>query len=150
MIKQLIKGRFLGHPIHLMLVHFPIAFLPLSAVLDLISITENNSNFSELGFYSAVLGIVSGFFAAIFGAIDLLKIKNDPALLGKALTHGGLNVLWVMTFTVIAGIQFKDFPNFEISSTAVVVIKLICVIGILISNYLGGQLLFKYDILKKY
>lgn len=149
MIKQLFNGRFLGHPIHLMLIHFPIAFLLLSAVLDLISLIQRSNYFSELGFYSSVIGIAAGLFAAIFGIIDLLKIKNDPALLGKALTHGGLNVLWIMIFAVIAGIQFKDFPNFEISSFTVVLIKLFCVIGILFSNYLGGQLIFKYDILKK-
>ncbi len=143
------KGTISGHPIHMMLIHFPTAFLPLSALLDIFSIICESTYLAELAFYSLVLGTASGFFAAGFGAIDLIKIKNNQAILKTALLHGGLNVLWLMIFSVIAGIQLKQFPEINILNFWIIILKALIVVGLLYSNFLGGELVLRYGMGRK-
>ena len=143
------KSTIAGHPIHLMLIHFPIAFLPLSALLDIFSIIYNNTHLAELAFYSLILGTTSAIFAAGFGAMDLIKIKNDQAILRKALLHGGLNVLWLMIFSVIAGIQLKQFPEINILNLWLIILKVSIVAGLFYSNFLGGELVLRYGVGRK-
>jgi uncharacterized membrane protein len=132
-----------------MLIHFPIAFLLLSTVLDLFSLFYYNFYLAELAVYSLFLGVTSGILAAGFGAIDLIKIKNDQAVLKIALLHGGLNVLWMMLFGVIAGIQFKQLPDILIINTWMFILKVLSAAGLLYSNFLGGELVLKYGVGRK-
>jgi len=143
------KSTIAGHPIHLMLIHFPISFLPLSALLDIFSIIYNNTYLAELAFYSFILGTTSAIFAAGFGAMELIKIKNDQAILRKALLHGGLNVLWLMIFSVIAGIQLKQFPEINILNLWLIILKVSIVTGLFYSNFLGGELVLRYGVGRK-
>lgn len=138
-----------GHPIHLMLIHFPIAFLPLSALLDIFSSIYSSTYLAELAFYSLILGTTSGIFAAGFGAVDLIRIKNDQAMLKTALLHGGLNVLWLMIFSVLAGIQLKQFPEINILNFWVIILKALIVAGLFYSNFLGGELVLRYGVGRK-
>lgn len=143
------KSTIAGHPIHLILIHFPIAFLPLSALLDILSIIYNSTYLAELAFYSLILGTTSAIFAAGFGAMELIKIKNDQAILRKALLHGGLNVLWLMIFSVIAGIQLKQFPEINILNLWLIILKVSIVAGLFYSNFLGGELVLRYGVGRK-
>ena len=143
------KSSISGHPIHIMLIHFPIAFLTLSALLDIFSIIYKNTHLAELAFYSLILGTTSAIFAAGFGAMDLIKIKNDQAILRKALLHGGLNVLWLMIFSVIAGIQLKQFPEINILNNWVIILKTLIVVGLFYTNFLGGELVLHYGVGRK-
>ncbi len=146
---MLFKVTISGHPIHMMLIHFPIAFLPLSALLDIFSIIYDSNYLAELAFYSLVLGTTLGIFAAGFGAIDLIKIKNDQAILKTALLHGGLNVLWLMIFGVVAGIQLKQFPEIKILNFWVIILKALIMVGLFYSNFLGGELVLRYGVGQK-
>ncbi|MEO8399827.1 MAG: DUF2231 domain-containing protein [Ignavibacteriaceae bacterium] len=149
LIKGIFKGRFLGHPIHLMIVHFPIAFFPMSAVLDLFSFFYEDKNLALFSFYAESAGVIFGWLALIFGTVDLLKISSKEKAFSVALIHGSLNLTWLIVFTVIAGIQIKFFPPIPVPGITVIVIKFIVVAGILFSNFLGGELLFKYEVVKK-
>jgi|SRR5690554_3204429 uncharacterized membrane protein len=148
MFNELLNGKFFGHPVHLMLVHFPAAFFPLSAAIDIYAIVMNNVLYAEISFYILCLGIITGFAAAVFGTIDLLKLKQEKVF-RTALIHGGLNLLWAASFSVIAGLQYQQFPEIRIPSLAIIVTKIICVFGMLYSNFLGGELVLKYGVGRK-
>lgn len=148
MIRNLLNGKFLGHPVHLMLVHFPAAFFPLSAAIDIYAWIIKSDIYAEFSFYVLCLGIIAGIGAAVFGTVDLLKIKREEVL-RTALIHGGLNLLWVAAFGVIAGIQFQQLPEIKIPSIAILIVKIISTGGMFYSNYLGGELLLKYGIGRK-
>lgn len=139
----------MGHPVHIMLVHFPIAFFPMSAVLDLLSAIYSNSALSLFSFYSSSAGAILGTFAMIFGAIDLIKIQPKEKHFNAALIHGGLNFLWVIIFGAIAGINFKNYPEINIAGNAQVIIEFLSVAGMIYSNFLGGELVLKYGMGKK-
>ncbi len=139
----------MGHPVHVMLVHFPIAFFPMSAVLDLLSVIYSNSALSLFSFYSALAGVILGTAAMIFGIIDLIKIPPKEKHFNIALLHGGLNFLWVIIFAAIVLMNFKNYPEINIAGNFQVAIELLAAAGMIYSNFLGGELVLKYGMGKK-
>jgi uncharacterized membrane protein len=130
----------------MMLVHFPIAFLPMSAGFDIAGIYFNNENLALFSFFCGVAGVALGLLALLFGAGDLLKIETKSKAFTKALLHGGLNLTWLLVFSVIVGIDFKTYPQINLPSIGEILIKICVVIGMLYSNFLGGELVLKFDI----
>jgi uncharacterized membrane protein len=145
-IKNLLKGRFFDHPLHVILIHFPIALLPLCAALDFYAYLNDDNYFAGLGFYSGLLGTASGLIAAIFGAMDLIRIKDDAKVFSKALLHGGLNILILSVFGIIIGVRFNNYPAIEPVNIFILVFEIVSVGALLYSGYLGGDLVISHGI----
>src|SRR4051812_20420578 len=103
--------KFLGHPIHLMLIHFPAALFPMELVCYFIFYRTGNASFGDASFYAISGGVLLGWLAVITGSIDLIMIKNDGDLQAKALIHGFINSTVVITYSIIAWILYKHYPN---------------------------------------
>jgi nitrite reductase/ring-hydroxylating ferredoxin subunit/uncharacterized membrane protein len=92
-----------SHPLHPMLVAFPIGLWVTSLVLDLLARTTGDSSYAIAGFYTMIGGCMGAFLAALPGAIDLFTVV-PPRSSGKrrGLMHGGLNTIILVLFIVIA------------------------------------------------
>src|SRR5690606_2491273 len=99
-------------------------------------------------FYCAAAGVILGGASIIFGIIDLLKIPAGTVIFNTALIHGGLGFLWVIVFSIFAGVDIKDYPLIY-HSIINILVKVIAVSGLIYSNYLGGELVLKYNQGKK-
>jgi uncharacterized membrane protein len=131
-----------------MLVQFPSSLFPLSLLADLIAVYSGNNHFYIFSFYSAFAGTAIGWLALLFGIVDLVKIPAEQTAFNKALIHGGLNFLWLTAFSVLVATEVKNYPSFEYSIIKLVV-KIIVVTGLILSNYIGGELVLKHGIGKK-
>src|SRR5436190_16122688 len=77
-LKDLLEGKPLRHPIHPMLVHFPIGFFILSLLLDLASfLVPDTPYLLRSSFYAMLLGVITALIAAIPGFVDYSDIRND-------------------------------------------------------------------------
>lgn len=139
----------MGHPVHIMLIHFPVAFFPMSLVLDILSIIYSGNSLSLFSFYSSSAGVITGIFAMLFGAIDLINIPSKEKYFNTALLHGGLNFLWIAVFAIIDGINFKNYPEIFIPNKIQVIVEFVIVSGMIYSNFLGGELVLKYGLGRK-
>ena len=137
--------KFLGHPIHVMLIHFPTALLPMDLVLSYLFFRTGNESFGAAAFYCLLGGVALGLLAGVTGLIDLIGIKDRTAM-AAALVHGGINLTAILVFTVFAYRGWKHFPAVELPSLATLVVKSLTVIFIFVGNYLGGRLIFKHHI----
>jgi len=144
--RDLIRGRFLGHPIHAMLVHFPSALFPVSLALDVIGLVSSDSSFASAAFYTLAAGLAGGAAAALFGAIDYFKIPSSHPAWLKATFHGGLNVIWLFSFAALFGARLKGYPEARIASAGAIIVTAILVIGVVVANFLGGELVFRHGI----
>ncbi len=133
----------------MMLVHFPTAFFPMSVILDITSVYSRDDSLAVFSFYSLAAGAIMGWLALTFGAVELLKINPRSNLFVKAITHGGLNLIWMLIFSVISWNGLKDYPNIKFPSTGEIIIKISALCGMLYSNFLGGELVLKYDVGKQ-
>lgn len=145
-LTDIVRGRFLGHPIHSMLVHFPSALFPSAWFFDLVSIISQNNLYSLIAFYILGLGVLSGILAAIFGAMDYVSLPPKDIAWKKASLHALLNVLWLCIFGTLFGISMIHYPDIKIVSLAQFIVLTITVFGLLISNFLGGELVFRHHV----
>lgn len=70
----------MNHPIHPMLVHFPIALLFVSFLFDLIFFLTGREEFKKGGFWLLLLGWVAGLAATLSGVLseDLVEKAGVP------------------------------------------------------------------------
>lgn len=144
--REIIKGRFFSHPIHAVLIHFPTAFLPTAFLFDLAGFYLRDPNLSIFAIYLFGLGVLSGTVAAIFGILDYLRLNPNHAAWSKASLHGLSNFIWLVCFGVIFGLKVKQLPMVAPATYAELILQGLLVLGLLYSNYLGGDLLFKHKI----
>src|SRR5256885_13886272 len=67
------KARFLGHPVHQILIVLPLGLLITAVVFDLISL-GGNPRWADVAFWLIGAGVIGGLFAAPFGLIDWLPV----------------------------------------------------------------------------
>jgi len=136
--------KIFGHPIHVILIHFPSALFPMDLVCSVLAWNHGPQSLADAAFYASAGGIVLGWLAAIAGAFDLIPVvKNKPTSVNKALIHGSLNTVVVLGFTVLVFISYKHYPHLGPDSTARLMVKAVLVSILLVGNFLGGSLILK-------
>ena len=94
------RAKLFGHPVHPMLIVFPLGLLITSLVFDVIRMSSGNGTWSVVAFYRIGAGGVGGLLAAVFGLIDWLAIPRNTRAKTLGLWHGGGNVVVVALFAV--------------------------------------------------
>lgn len=133
-----------SHPIHPMLVAFPIALFITSFVLDLISMAFTKPAMAAAAWYCAIVGLIGGAAAAVPGVIDLFSIV-PPRSSGKkrGLLHGGLNAVVLVLFIAMAAYRGSSAAAPDGISLA---LSGIGVALLLVSGWLGATLVYRNQI----
>jgi len=136
-----------GHPIHPMIVPFPIGLWVFSLIADGIYIWRGNPVWAHyIAFYTLLGGIIGAALAAVPGLIDWLSIK-DPKVVKMANWHARLNVIALLIFS--ASFYLRTTSGSELvggSYPFPVALSVLGVILISISGYLGGEMVFKHGV----
>ena len=136
-----------GHPIHPMLIPFPIALWAFSLVADVIYLWRDNPVWRDwIAFYTLLAGIIGAAAAAVFGIIDWLSIK-DREVKKVADWHARLNVIALLVFA--ASFYLRTAGGSQMvggSYTIPLVLSVVGVILITVSGYLGGELVFRHGV----
>src|SRR2546423_252851 len=107
MLKELLQGKPLGHPVHPILVHFPIGLFVLSLLFDLATVGVEESNVLVRGAFDAMaLGVVTALLAAVPGLVDRSDIRVDSPARKTATYHMLLNLLAVGLYAVNLVLRF--------------------------------------------
>jgi uncharacterized membrane protein/nitrite reductase/ring-hydroxylating ferredoxin subunit len=142
MLKDLFEGKPLRHPIHPMLVHFPIGFFVLSFILDLVSLTPTPRPFLvPAAFYAMLLGVITALLAAIPGFVDYTDIRRDHPAKGTATTHLSLNLIAVVLYAINLWIRAPGLSDARVSWVPLI-LSFIGVSLLSASGYLGGRLVY--------
>ena len=139
--------KIFGHPLHMMLIHFPTALLPMDVFLSFFAYYNKDSSFLPAAFYCLAGGVLIGGLAIITGLIDLVLIPKDnkPAL-GTALIHGFMNAMIVLFFGIFAYRAWQLYPQMTMPQMSTLIIKAILLIVLFIGNYLGGKLILHHHV----
>src|ERR1041384_5328283 len=94
------RAKLLGHPVHPMLIVFPLGLLATAVAFDIFALVQSDSSWFHISFWMIAAGIIGGLCAAVFGLVDWLAIPNGTRAKRIGLWHGGLNVLVVLLFAI--------------------------------------------------
>lgn len=139
--------KILGHPLHIMLIHFPSALLPMDLVCSLLGYYTHNSSFTDASFFAMAGAVVFGGLAIITGTFDLIGlVDNKPMALKKALVHGGINATVIIAYSILAFRAWKEFPLLTQDGVGVLIFKACLITFMIVGNYLGGSLILKHRV----
>lgn len=139
--------KLFGHPLHVMLIHFPSALFPMDFVCAAIAFYTGNILFAHASFFALAGGAVLGWCAVLAGLFDLQHVmERHPNAMKKALVHGGINTTVLIAYSVLAGVAFKKYPEISTGSAGLLITKALLVAVLIVGNYLGGNLILKEKI----
>lgn len=130
-----------------MLVHFPTALFPFELICALVAFFTLDKSFAAASFFAMTGGVVLGFMAVVFGGMDLFQAaKENPKAINTVVWHGSINTCVIITYAVLAYLQFRNYPDLKIDGVAILGVKSGIVSLMFAANYLGGKLILKYGI----
>jgi uncharacterized membrane protein len=94
------KTKVFGHPIHPILIVFPLGLLATSVVFDVIGLVSRGRNWHGVSFYLIGAGVIGGLVVAVFGFIDWLAIPRRTRAKAIGLWHGLGNVIVAALFGI--------------------------------------------------
>ena len=133
------KATLAGHPIHPILITFPIGCFVASVISDIIFLASGSSFWGAMSMWLAGFGVVGGLLAAFSGFVDYLSAPMSTQARTVANWHATLNLGVVILFAVAFAVRY-----FDQASTWGHVATLIGFCLLLVSGVLGGQLAHRY------
>jgi uncharacterized membrane protein len=131
------RAKLLGHPVHPMLIVFPLGLLATAVAFDIVALVQGNQSWFHISFWMIAAGIIGGLLAAVFGLIDWLAIPNGTRAKRIGLLHGAVNVIVVLLFIVSWSIRRNGA---EVPSSPALALSFIAVVLALLGGWLGGEL----------
>jgi uncharacterized membrane protein len=131
------RAKLFGHPIHQMLIVFPLGVLAMSLVFDLIARIADWPKLHEAAYFMIAAGIVSGLIAAVFGLIDYLAIPKGTRARRIGAMHGIGNVIVVALFAA-SWLMRRDHP--ATPETFAIVLSAAAAGMATVTGWLGGEL----------
>jgi uncharacterized membrane protein len=133
-----------GHPIHPILIPFPIALWATSFIVDILFYFTRHPTLLIISKFMIAAGCIGAVLAAIFGIIDWLGIKNGEVK-KVANWHARLNIIALIVFAVSLFLRMGDYSQLVGRKLTIpFLLSLLGVILITISGWLGGELVFRY------
>lgn len=131
------KTTFLGHPLHQMLIVFPLGLLATSVVFDLLNLAIDMPMMSVAAFFMVCAGVLAGLVAAPFGTIDWLAIPTGTRARSIGAMHGLGNVVVLLLFAASAWLR-TDAPE---QPPALAIVLSVLGGGLsMVTAWLGGEL----------
>ena len=131
------KARLFGHPIHQMLIVFPLGLLTTAIIFDIIHLATHTPLWSTISYWMIAAGVIGGLVAAIFGVIDWFGIPAGTRAYRLGLLHGIGNLGVVVLFAISWWLRRPDPGN--PSPVAIVLVVLGGALS-LVTGWLGGEL----------
>ena len=137
------KAHIKSHPLHPILVAFPIAFFIGAFLFDLLSVIMERASFWQMGNYLAIAGIAGALLAAIPGVIDYFyTVPPKSSAKKRATQHGLINLLNVFLFCFAV-----YYRGGEDANPVIVLVTEGIGIGLLsVAGWLGGTLVHRNQI----
>jgi uncharacterized membrane protein len=132
------RAKLLGHPIHQMLIVFPLGLLAMGVIFDLIFFGTDNEVFAVVAYWMLVAGVVGALLAAPFGFADWLKIPRGTRARHIGALHGGGNL--VVSVLFIASVWIRATSAGIPAPDSAYVCSFGGALLALVTAWLGGEL----------
>ncbi|TVQ07186.1 MAG: DUF2231 domain-containing protein [Leptolyngbya sp. DLM2.Bin27] len=132
-----------GHPIHPIIVIFPIAFLSGVAGTDLGYWLTRGEFWAQASIWLLGVGLLSGVAAAVVGMFDFVRIPRARSRQAGWL-HMGLNVAVLVLSIGNFALRLAN-PETSILPTGLILSWVVATL-LLVSGWYGGELMFRHKV----
>jgi uncharacterized membrane protein len=132
------KAKLAGHPIHPMLIVFPLGLLATAVLFDIIDKAGGSSGGAIAAYWNIAAGIIGGLLAAVVGLWDWVAIPSGTRAKRIGLWHGAGNVV-IVGFFAISWLLRRSMAGHQ-PTTLGFVLEIIAVLLALGTGWLGGEL----------
>jgi uncharacterized membrane protein len=105
------KARVAGHPLHPMLVAFPLAFYTATVATLLVYIGLREAFWYRVAMVANLAGIATAVIAAIPGAIDLFALPRGSRARAIGLRHAGYQLVATALFVMTALMLYETWNH---------------------------------------
>lgn len=140
------KATLAGHPVHPMLIPFPLALWTTSFAVDILFYFFRHPTLLVISKFMLAAGCIGALAAAIPGFIDWLSIR-DGEVKKVANWHARLNVAALVIFAISFFLRTGRYS--ELVGRRLTIPFLLSLVGVIlisISGWLGGELVFRYRV----
>ena len=142
-----LKGTWLGHPLHPILVHVPMAMWPGALIFDLLSQWGIGGNaVVRLSFYAIVFGLIASLLAVPTGVVDWSGVKKEKPAWKIGLYHMILNLLVAVIFAINLGLRAQTYREATQVAGKPLLLSIVGTALLICSAYLGGRMVYEYGI----
>jgi uncharacterized membrane protein len=135
------RVKLLGHPIHPMLIVFPLGLLATATIFDIAYLITRNTELATFSFWALVAGIVGGLLAAVFGFLDWLAVPAGTRAKRIGMMHGVGNL--VVTALFAAGLATRWSSPAYLPTVLPAVLTILGSCLALFTAWLGGELVYR-------
>ncbi len=132
------KAKLFGHPIHQMLIVFPLGLLATAVIFDIVWLIRDMPGWAAASYHMIAVGVVTGLLAAVFGLLDWLAIPGGTRAKRIGTLHGLGNVVVVVLFAASFWLRYVGDPL--VPGTAAIVLGILGALLALVTGWLGGEL----------
>lgn len=130
-----------GHPLHPMIIPFPIAFLVSAFVTDLVFLNGGGDGWATASMYLLGAGVATALLAAVFGFTDFFGERKIRAL-RTAWWHMGGNLLAVVIAALNWWLRSSGGAQESVAGTGVALSGVV-VLLLLFNGWMGWELVYR-------
>lgn len=134
-----------SHPLHPVVVHFPIALLFTSVLFDIIGTLWKRDSFREGALWLLILGLLGGVVAAVTG--DWAEHAAEKAGIAESLIEFHETMAFITMGIFVALLLWRLILRNHFSRNTAIAYFLAAMIGLgtlSATGYLGGDLVYEY------
>lgn len=136
------RFRILGHPVHQILIVFPLGLLGTSFFFDLAYLAHGRVQLGIAAWWMIVAGVIGGAIAAIFGTLDWLAIPAGTRARRVGAMHGGGNAIVALLFAASWMIR-RDEPGHP--EGVAIALSALGVLLCVLTGWLGSELADRFE-----
>ena len=141
------KVKIMGHPVHPMLINFPIAFYVSTLIAFVIHGVSGDTFWFKVGIAANIAGIVMALAAATFGFIDwTFGIPSGTSAKDTGIKHMLLNVIALILFVVCLILNAGQWNAVIPVSRGAVILPFLGVISTIGAGYFGWTLVQNHHV----
>jgi len=144
---DLLRGKWLKHPLHAAIVHVPVGLWPAALIFDLLSYAGVGGNaMVKLSFIAIAFGLAAAAVAVPTGVADWSEIKQEKPAWKIGLYHMGANLIVIILYGINLGLRLESFETATRIGAAPLILSAIGTVLLIGSAYLGGMMVYDQGI----
>jgi uncharacterized membrane protein len=140
------KVKIAGHPVHPMLVAFPVAFYTAALVCYIVYDSNGYAFWFKVAVVANIAGVAMAALAAIPGFIDWLNIPSDSRAKKTGLFHLLCNVLALVCYGIVALVVYKKWDDATPTLGMAIPLTGLGFILTMVAGFLGWTLVQKHHV----